>query len=190
MDNLPVVSGNRLPMSFERNVYGQLLGGLDTKVMNEIMGILSAIFGPIDPDKIVFTTMEDFLGIEPPKPKKTVFPPDVKFSYYGNTSRITDHGGVVTIASCIDTDNRVVFYGLSFCSPKDKYNKMTGKEIAYTDLMENMFSVAYTTKKHYAVNSAILADIYARKGYPSWAKNIIVYELSNAIRKVIFKDID
>lgn len=121
-----------------------------------------------------------------PKPKKLKlkYGDNIKFSFYGCTGECNHHDGVVVIASSVDNDKGVCYYGTAYCSPKDVYSKEKGKRIAYTDLASNLTTVALGKKTHHEINSRIFANIVANNDAPSWAREKVashlVYHLENA----------
>jgi hypothetical protein len=107
------------------------------------------------------------------------YPEGVRFSYYGCTGQCTRHTGVIVVASRVDLERRVVFYGVAYCSPKDVYNKEAGKQISYMDLEREMKAVVLVGKKHHKINARILADVVANADARSWAENRLALELAN-----------
>lgn len=86
------------------------------------------------------------------------------------------NNGVITIASCI-RDNKI-FYGVSFCSPKEKtYNKQFGITLANVRLSNNMDNDVHlelTEMKHSIVLLDILSDLINYQSYPYWAESILI----------------
>ena len=113
-----------------------------------------------------------------PEPKAT-YPDDVKFTFYGCTGNCNNHDGVLVIASCVDDEQRVCYYGTAWCSPKDVYQKEVGKKIAYEDMVRNLRTVPLVKKRHHEINARIMSDIIANDDAPSWAKNKVALDLCN-----------
>lgn len=109
--------------------------------------------------------------------KHAQYHPDVKFSYYGDTSSPNDHGGIVVVANVISDVGNLIHYGVAYCSPDDFYSKEIGKNIAYNDLDQNMNTVVMGKKAHHSINGSILCDIHAQNSAPSWAKKFIAYHV-------------
>ena len=68
-------------------------------------------------------------------------------------------------------------YGVSYCSPKDKYSKSIGKEIAYAKMIDDAYAVSLGRKRHHEVNARILSDIVSNNDAPSWAESLVASEL-------------
>ena len=145
-----------------------------------MMKLVSRLFGPAGDMQFAIPLL-----FEEPVQKKNTYDERVKFTYYGDTDYVKDHGGIITIASFIDEKEGVIYYGTSFCSPKDAYNKAIGKEIAFNDLAENMTVTSLGKKRHHDVNSRIMADLWASKLYPSWAEGTILSLLDYHINEMM-----
>jgi hypothetical protein len=104
---------------------------------------------------------------------------NLRYSYYGYTHDRVGHGGCLTIASLVNDAEGVIHYGCAYCSPKDMYDKVTGKEIAMHRLIDDMNTVVMVRKKHHDINARIFSDIMANGSYPSWAEHLITIELIN-----------
>ena len=102
--------------------------------------------------------------------KKVQYPKEVKFRYFGDRSRV-EHNGIITIATVIHEN--IVTYGAAFCNPHDRFNKETGKRLAYNRLMNDQFMVTIPKKTNRYITRAIICDIIANYDYPSWANNMI-----------------
>jgi len=112
------------------------------------------------------------------KTKKETYSENIRFSYYGCVGQCTKHNGVFVIASNVDVELGVVFYGISYCSPKDVYDKHIGKSLAMADL-DDLKNVELAGKKHHEINARIFSDIIANNDAPSWAVGMISRELIN-----------
>lgn len=107
-------------------------------------------------------------SIPAPKPK---YDDQVKFSFYGCLGKCNHHTGVIVVASAVDKEKGVCFYGVAYCSPEDIYSKEKGKELAHLDLIRNMKTVALGKKAHHEINARIFCDIIANNDEPSWARD-------------------
>ena len=132
-----------------------------------LMNLVHRLFGPAGDLQFAIPLFDLDL---PPDPKKVYYDERVKFTYYGATDMSKNHEGVIVLATFVDENEGVIYYGTAFCSPKDEYQKHIGKRIAFDDLAENMTVTALGKKKHHDINSRVLADIWASKTYPSWAE--------------------
>lgn len=152
-----------------------------TKVpsMTGIFSVLNMIYGPNGEFPHSLEGIFDQLMETPrPEPKKSKRVYDgVKFSYYGETGMAKNHGGIITIACIFDKSNKIVHYGIAFCSPNDVYNKEKGKEIAFKDLNNRLALVSVSKNRHHNVLAKVLADVYAVSYAPSWAKGMITNSL-------------
>ena len=83
--------------------------------------------------------------------------------------------GVITIASEVDGDR--LYYGVSYSSPKDVYNKRLGREIAMSRLTNAKsigdFSYFDDELKHENVMTEILRHIFTDELYPRWAEDLL-----------------
>ena len=83
--------------------------------------------------------------------------------------------GVITIASTIVDD--VVYYGASYCSPKEKqYNKSLGTELAQSELNRKIANNDYiplAELKHAVVIQQIIMDILNYGSCPEWAESLL-----------------
>jgi len=83
--------------------------------------------------------------------------------------------GVITIASQLhdDENGSFVTYQASFCSPKDRYDKQFGIEMAINRHTTNAKSVRIQVRKHNVVVNSILVDMLDRGIAPDWSKTTI-----------------
>lgn len=91
----------------------------------------------------------------------------------------TPAGGVITIASFIK--DRKIFYGASYCSPKEaRYDKQLGIDLASNrmdDNIKNNVSLDLIELKHSSVILCIIDDILVNGDYPQWAFQLLVDNL-------------
>lgn len=88
--------------------------------------------------------------------------------------------GVITIASEIDPSANKVFYGVSFCSPRENaYYKKMGNDIALAELAAKMhrdehiiLDLAFT---HPNIVDSIIQDLLCRGDIPRWS-NVLLFE--------------
>ena len=146
-------------------------------VLEQYMEIMGSMLGPMGGGQFSIPIFD--LLSKPPVKQKVRYDERVKFSYYGRTGHCNNHKGVIVVATYVDEESRVVYYGTAFCSPKDVYDKAKGKKIAFDDLNANMTTIALTKKNHHAVNAGVFADIFATGSFPSWAREMVV---KNTIR--------
>ena len=105
-----------------------------------------------------------------------------KFIYLGDTSRGNNHDGIAVIATYLDkvdnTDEEYypVYYGVAYCSPKDKYSKDFGRNLAVerTKRCENVVYIRKGDVKSEDIHTKIIADIFLYDKYPEWAKKLII----------------
>lgn len=105
-----------------------------------------------------------------------------KFIYLGDTSKGNNHDGIITIATYLDrVDNEredyyPVYYGVSFCSPKDKYSKDFGRDLAVsrTKKCENVVYIREDRVKSEDIRAKVIADIFLYDRYPEWAKKLVM----------------
>jgi hypothetical protein len=104
-------------------------------------------------------------------------PNGVEFCYIGNRSR-HDHKGIVVIANQIIGNQ--VFFGVSYCSPKDRFDKNYGRNLAF----HRMNSPFYPTKiliprvlSRKNIKISILARMVSDDAMPSWAMPLVYSEL-------------
>lgn len=149
--------------------------------------------------------------IVPPKKKVPPAPPGVKFLYFGRPRRqpqqrhkglpdllqhllghpkngSLEHHGVVTVAYSIAERVPLVEIAFSFCSPKDRWCKATGRDMAITRLHNSPITVPYIyspKRTMHEVVRAILSHDFQRlerlipgmKAWgncrvPSWTKDL------------------
>lgn len=83
--------------------------------------------------------------------------------------------GVITIVSQLQHDK--LFYGISYCNPKDKYSKEIGKSLALHDLTSKITKNEYNffdkEIKHSNIIYDIVLDILSQERYPKWAEKLI-----------------
>lgn len=88
----------------------------------------------------------------------------------------TPNRGVITIASQL-FDNKL-FYGVTFCNPKDGYNKQFGQTLAIHDLTmkiaKNQFTFFDQEVKHCNIIYEIVWDIIDAERYPKWAETLLI----------------
>lgn len=84
--------------------------------------------------------------------------------------------GVITIASKIVDDK--IFYGSSYCSPKEKqYDKKLGVQLAQTQLDNSIAQNDYLELfelKHALVIQQIISDILNHNTCPEWAEGLLL----------------
>ncbi len=141
------------------------------KVVKELNDFLDAISEQMDKYDTILTDVID---------KVDKYDPEVNFTYIGETGLSVGHHGIITLAYMIDHD--VLHYGVSFCSPKDRYNKATGKKQAYTRLMDHGIVCGIVDKRtHHHLRAKILCDMYVNGNYPEWAEKIIGDEIKRCL---------
>lgn len=99
---------------------------------------------------------------------------NVKISRFGHRQA---NNGVITIASEIINGN--LFFGVSYCSPKEKqYDKQLGNNLALHDLAVQKSKNNYTffdkEITHSNVISQVLLVILDEQQYPRWAENLLI----------------
>lgn len=124
----------------------------------------------------------------PPQIKKKGLPVPlgIKFLYYGRPqSGASRHHGVVTVA-WISPAPGTLLLSFAFCSPKDRWCKVTGRDMALARLIHPLIiPFLYSPKRTvYEVVRAVLSHDLERLalltpgrrmwgGVPSWTKNLI-----------------
>ena len=95
---------------------------------------------------------------------------NIKYRYYGDRSK-SRHNGIITAAYIYDKKNNKIRIGLAFCSPKDKFNKRIGREIAKGRLERNKHITVYNVKNKPSkeVDSVVKSIVTYVIG-PSWLK--------------------
>ena len=99
----------------------------------------------------------------------------IKFTYLGNRKNAKDHSGIIIIASTVNEKDCTIDYGVSYCSPKDTYDKQKGRRMAFDRVHDNY--VVVRRKNHTHILQHILADIISQNEYPEWAEYLIVNNL-------------
>lgn len=93
--------------------------------------------------------------------------------------------GVITIASKVDIANGRIYYGSSFCSPKEKkYYKSMGNEWAIINLEEKIARdefVKLNEPKHSDIIRTILYQVLRDPNLPRWAPELISKQLDYPI---------
>ena len=89
--------------------------------------------------------------------------------------------GVITIASKVDIESKKIWYGVSFCNPKEKkYYKSMGNKLAIANLEEKI-SNENSIKLHEAIHSdiikSILYNLLGSPNLPKWAPILISNQL-------------
>lgn len=89
--------------------------------------------------------------------------------------------GVITIASKVDVDANLIYYGASYCSPKEKqYNKQYGIQLSEENLKENIangVSARLVRLKHAVVINTIICHILDNNVCPYWAESLLYEQL-------------
>lgn len=142
---------------------------------------MSRFFGPSGDQQFIIPLFGGITSLDPQLYPKPQYEDDIKFTYYGKTDRSSNHDGIITIASVIDEDLGLIYYGASFCSPKDVYDKAYGKELAYNDLCNNRTVIRLRKKGHHEINAGIFANMVANGVFPSWAKSMVFHSLQTHI---------
>src|SRR5208337_2831734 len=78
-------------------------------------------------------------------------PEGVRFIYFGRPAGNNRHHGVMTVAYQLDKQQRQVSIGFSFCSPKDRWVKTIGQELALRRLKEGIIFAPYLYQPHQLV---------------------------------------
>lgn len=99
---------------------------------------------------------------------------DVKYCHIGNTENGNDHKGIITLATYIEAST--VYYGVAFCSAKDRFNKKIGRTISYGRLNNTPVFVDLSPdeKTHKKIVNSILNDILSSNNYPSSIKVLLL----------------
>lgn len=105
----------------------------------------------------------------------------VKFAYTNKPCYVNSHDGVVTVASYREGD--IVYFGESYCSPEDTYDKHYGCDLAVARLNNDPFIIDVSKNEScHKIRLRIFAAIFASKSYPSWAEEDVLFELASAVR--------
>jgi hypothetical protein len=120
-----------------------------------------------------------------PKKKGLPVPTGVKFLYFGHRSITRGHHGIVTVAWIIPAPG-VLNLGFSFCSPKDPWCKIAGRDMALTRLLHPLvIPFLYSPKRTVReVVMAVLSHDFGRLAalspgatiwgmIPSWTKGLV-----------------
>ena len=123
----------------------------------------------------------------PPQPKKKGLPvpPGVIFLYFGRPERGSrEHQGVVTVA-WIEPSPGILHLSFSFCSPKDRWCKATGRDMALARLLHPLIiPFLYSPKRTvHEVTRAVLSHDFERlapltpgatmwERVPSWTRGL------------------
>lgn len=95
----------------------------------------------------------------------------VKYCHIGKTDNATDHNGMITLATYKDDDQ--IKYGVSFCSPKDRFNKKRGRLIAFNRLKQCTETLKLEELNHKSIVAEILNDILDDRNYPNTVENLL-----------------
>ena len=94
-------------------------------------------------------------------------------------------GGVITVASRVDMETQKIYYGTSFCSPKEtKYYKSMGNEWAVINLEEKIARdefIKLNEPKHSDIIRTILYQVLRDPNLPRWAPELISKQLDYPI---------
>jgi hypothetical protein len=117
----------------------------------------------------------------PPQPKKKGLPvpPGVKLLYFGRPP-----GGVVTVAYSIAKKIPLVEIAFSFCSPKDRWCKTTGRDMAVERLRNFYLTVPYLYSPKRTVHEAVRAAMNHDWQTLFWAANFTQPDLRPFQRSV------
>jgi hypothetical protein len=90
--------------------------------------------------------------------------------------------GVITIASDIIPKENKIFWGASYCSPREpKYIKEIGNDLALAKMEFNkeydFFASLYDEFSHSNIIKTILRDMFISDNYPKWAELLILEQL-------------
>jgi hypothetical protein len=90
--------------------------------------------------------------------------------------------GVITIASEIDKTTNRVFYGVSFCSPRENiYYKKMGNEAALLDLATKMADddhiILDLDFTHPNIVNSIIQDLLCRDDIPRWSSALLFEQI-------------
>jgi len=95
------------------------------------------------------------------------------------------HKGVITVASRVDMETQKIYYGTSFCSPKEKkYYKSMGNEWAIINLEEKIARdefVKLNEPKRSDIIRTILYQVLRDPNLPRWAPELISKQLDYPI---------
>lgn len=96
--------------------------------------------------------------------------------------RLPRKQGVITIASILIPETGRIFFGASFCHPKEKvYNKQMGIDLALAELAvrtsNNNWLEVTGTISHANVLSTILVEMLVNSEIPKWSTSVILEQL-------------
>ena len=106
---------------------------------------------------------------------------DVKFRHAGYEGDCDNHSGIITIASYALRGQKIVWYGCSFCSPKDSFSKSTGRLRSLNRLKLEPIPALYSKLRCNDVTIGIINNLLAIRKFPSWAENILLLELGRQL---------
>lgn len=102
--------------------------------------------------------------------------------------------GVITVVSQLQHDK--LFYGVSYCNPKDKYSKETGKNLALHELAVKISKNDYIffdkEIKHCNIIFDVVSDILDKETYPKWSENLLFenYSYPRGLKRYGNKGVD
>lgn len=90
--------------------------------------------------------------------------------------------GVITIASEIVPEDNKIYWGASYCSPREpNYIKSLGNDLALECLehnkLQNIYSKMYSEFTHSNIIKTVLSDMFFNEEYPRWAESLILEQL-------------
>ena len=116
---------------------------------------------------------------------------NIKYQYYYSKkfkrNDNKNHGGVIIVATKYDKEYNLIRYGVSFCSPKDVYDKRFGKDLALKRLNEattcqalyNIIEMRYNT-----ISFQIITDVMNNISVPNWSYEIIGENIKKYVSEV------
>ena len=135
----------------------------------------------------------------PPQPKKKGLPvaPGVTFLYFGRPGAPgawhegdRAHQGVVTVAIDKNSVQGVLHMGFSFCSPKDRWCKITGRDMAMDRLYDDPLVIPYLYDHRRTALDVIRAVLTHNRRLtafadavppllkvPDWTRGLAIYKL-------------